>query len=444
MGIPPPWPDSLASGLRPGVKSIAAGPDSSFFSCGSAKPLFVKESAMSEEPRGYQFRLRDLLALFVVFALVWALCAPGIITTRITSLRISCRNAIRYLPIAVHNYNDAQKSLPPLYFSGFPQEGLAADVKAGDADDPRNPQNILNPANPAVADQYSFLVRLMPYIEEDASYKQISRASNKFTLKRSRVTIPNPAGGTYRNSKVSLEQLPISAFICPSYSGDCSNTGRYSVVDPAKSVYGVTNYIATPATAQQRFCQEAPDSVAEGVIIPGKLSRGISMAGICDGTSKTIMMCESKEGMNPQPVNGQAPPNCNSWSDPRCVWACGFPVEFTTGTAVDKGKASTPPCILTGPKGHYFQGISPPNDNVTALNYGPDATLKNPVFYNTTAEPLRWWGPSSDHTGDVVIVAFADSSVMELVSSMVHPRVYIAMLSRRGGDDPAGDYSDRD
>ncbi|MDX1964793.1 MAG: DUF1559 domain-containing protein [Pirellulales bacterium] len=383
---------------------------------------------MSRSLRTRGFTLVELLVVIAIIGILVALLLPAIQMARQAALRNSCRNAIRQLAIAAHNYNDAQKSLPPLYFCGFPQVGLTGNA-ALDPNDVNNPQNILNPANTKVVEQYSWIIRMMPYIEEDATYKQLSTTSNKFTAKRSVLKIKNPAGG---NADVPIEQLPLQAVICPSYSGDSQNTGNFGTGGTA-AVYSVTNYIALPATAHQRFCKDQ-NNVADGVIVPGRQSRGISMAGVSDGTSKTILCTESKEGVT---FGTAAPVNCNNWTNPQCVWACAFPVAFTAGTSGDNSVANAAPAFTTGTTGLVYKPITPAANDQTAMNYGPNGSQPMPLYYNFAtgaAAPNRWWGPSSDHTGDVVIHAFVDSSVTELVSSSVSTRVYYALTTRRGGE----------
>jgi len=112
------------------------------------------------------YTLRDLL---IAVAAVAVLLAVGMMFLEkirhagSSARRNACRSYIKQLAVAVANYEDAHKYLPALSFR------YAAN----------GPSDF--PADPSIRDaQYPWTVSLLPYIEEDELYQQISKASRGF------------------------------------------------------------------------------------------------------------------------------------------------------------------------------------------------------------------------------------------------------------------------
>ena len=201
---------------------------------------------------------------------------------------------------------------------------------------------------------YSWLVKLLPALEESATYNLISGASNKFSFPAFAVIGGSPkagattgpgvryaAGGAGMNtwwrhfSTIDLDQVR-----CPSFAGDSlAPAGTFPGWDKCSSMYmpvamngpttpwGVvtTNYKAMTAThfgclqnpnvnppAFDGINSEAPN----GVIVPpvNASSQGTAIRSITDGTSKTIVIAESKEQ------------NYSSWYDGTASWVVAVPI----------------------------------------------------------------------------------------------------------------------
>jgi len=163
------------------------------------------------------------------------------------------------------------------------------------------------------------------------------------------------------------------------------------------------------------------------MIIPDKLSRGQSMARMADGTSKTAVLCESREEAK------------SNWYTPQQAFVCGFLPEDTK--PIDEEKSQFYPYF--GADG--WVGI--PGNDRTALNYGPlppgamegkklvlpDGKVQ--AYNGDAKDPLaRDWGPSSVNRGGVVIHGMGDGSVQEVVDLQVEPKVYFSTITTRGGE----------
>ncbi|HUQ71042.1 MAG TPA: DUF1559 domain-containing protein [Planctomycetaceae bacterium] len=64
------------------------------------------------EPRG--FTVIELLVSMTVVAILIALMTPAVQQVRETARRIQCRNHLKQLTLAIHNFHDRENALPPL------------------------------------------------------------------------------------------------------------------------------------------------------------------------------------------------------------------------------------------------------------------------------------------------------------------------------------------
>ena len=135
--------------------------------------------------------------------------------------------------------------------------------------------------------------------------------------------------------------------------------------------------------------------------------RGARIGDLADGTSKTVLLGESKEE------------RYNSWYDGATAWMSALPLDTVLNPIDSDGDRL------------WDTGAT-----VSALNYGPDPTNPQQNFiYNPTlgASGLtREWGPSSEHSG-IIIHAFADRHTQS-VTNEVDWNIYCAIVTRQGNE----------
>jgi type II secretory pathway pseudopilin PulG len=335
------------------------------------------------------FTLTELLVVVLIVVFLLAMLVPALNVSRGPSQRNACTNNIRQLAIAVNNYMDSYKKLPMICREGQP---IATELVAGanklcavpGTDDPIAQDD---------GTDYSFFVKLLPYIEEGNLYNEISANSTKFSAtpyeKSIRIKL--------NNKSVHPSQVEISTIRCPGFAGDTYSTAPEFSRFVEKNSDGnaatraaVSNYVATMASD----LKHVTDGDADGMIVPGKQ---VLPKHIKDGLSRTIVLCETKESAY------------SSWYDASCSWVIATPPSVAIDSSTDRNTL-------------VAVGYGPTTDDSDRL-YLPKRFWKN--------QTDRAWGPSSDHGGGVVMHAYGDAGTRPLKMD-VDPYVYRALITRAG------------
>ena len=205
---------------------------------------------MSPPDRGRRgFTLIELLVVIAIIAILIGLLLPAVQKIREAANRMKCSNNLKQLGLAVHNHHDTAGKLPPAY-----------DARTG----------------------LSWHVLILPYIEQDNLFRQFDQ------------THPSVSHAIVgRNTPHGLVKIP--TYQCPSSPlrnqafGAPNNTNGPSDLIPATTGPRGTN----PATGQP---YPVGTALHEGVPAArsGAFQRDgdITLAGITDGTSNTMMVAE--------------------------------------------------------------------------------------------------------------------------------------------------------
>lgn len=332
------------------------------------------------------FTLVELIVVILIILMLIALLLPARRTVGEAARRNNCSNAVRQILLATLNHENATGRFPNV------MNGAAA-VSTID---------VHGPAPFANDDGYSFHVTLLSYMEENLLFDKISNAS---------VGFQEPINSqVFQQGSSSVWDQPVELLICPSFPGENLALGRYRPVTKPQ----VSNYHAMVAGCVNGTQQEFGDldPATGGIIVTRQTApKGLGMDDITDGTSKTIMLTESRSE----------------------VWTAWFSGVSTATVAIPPDVATCDRMATSEVDPAAFPKLP------SGLNYGrrsSDTTGIQPYFW-ASRKDQRDWGPSSAHAGNVVMTGYADGHVKGL-NAGINATTYF-WLSTRGGGEPADD-----
>ena len=240
----------------------------------------------SRSARRNGFTLVELLVVIAIIGVLVGLLLPAVQAAREAARRMSCSNNFKQIGLALHNYHSA--------YNKFPMAG-GGTIEGGPANGPST-KYWYNSSIVANQMQLSALVGLLPFIEQQALWDQIS---NPLQLSAT-VTFPamGPTPDTADGDLYTPYLTEIKTFRCPSDPGfglPADGRTNYATCygDSAyMNNYGNRDYYleygGTCCGYGGRFVEHA--QAADRGMFP--IHRQFGFRDILDGTSNTIAMGE--------------------------------------------------------------------------------------------------------------------------------------------------------
>ena len=330
------------------------------------------------------FTLIELLAVIAIIGVVLAMLLPAVQQAREAARRTQCRNNLRQLGLAVHQYMDANRVLPPsfCYSSTLPQP---------------------------VVGSWSIHGRLLPFLDQSNAYRQIQLD----------VDWDDPI-----SQATGVPQMRFPVFACPSdplggsihYAGPdegyvfpvnyAFNFGSWFVFDPASNRGG------------------------DGVFHPNSC---LDTGSITDGLSNTLCAAEVKS-YQPYFRNtsdpGPVPPK-----DPSVITPFAAGAEMKLGPNRDDNEGHTEWC--DGPIHESgFTTVFPPNKFVPYRHFDGrtyDIDYTSRYEGTSTTQPTYAAVTARSHHTGIVQCLLMDGSV-RAVNQSVSLSIWRALGTRSGSE----------
>lgn len=204
------------------------------------------------------FTLIELLVVIAIIAVLIALLLPAVQQAREAARRTQCKNNLKQLGLALHNYHETAGCFPPSYLI---QPGGSATMGA---------------ASPTTGDAgpgWTALAMLLPQIEQANLYNSLN------------INLPS-----WHASNAAFVQRQIPAYLCPSA---LNGTGVYPVVNSGGTVlatFARGNFVASAGRIDV-WDETAADlsSIADGVFYRNSRT---AIRDITDGLSTTVFFGE--------------------------------------------------------------------------------------------------------------------------------------------------------
>ncbi len=193
------------------------------------------------------FTLIELLVVIAIIGLLVALLLPAVQQAREAARRTQCRDHLKQLALALHNYHDAHQTLP----SGYVYR----------------PDFSTSPPNNGAG--FSWGAMILPYIEQSSVYHELNW----------NVAIYHAANETPRKRHLKV-------FLCPN---DSKSDGGFLEMGPLPEYYAMASYVACFGPPDLDDTQEKRD---------GMFSRNsrTRFGDVTDGLSNTLMLGERENG----------------------------------------------------------------------------------------------------------------------------------------------------
>ncbi|ODA28262.1 DUF1559 domain-containing protein [Planctopirus hydrillae] len=358
-------------------------------------------------PRSRGFTLIELLVVIAIIAVLIALLLPAVQQAREAARRTQCRNNLKQLGLAMHNYHD-QSNMFPMSTTRVTGSGQSTTTAA------------------------SWIVRLFPMMDQATAYNTLVFTDNDFTMERGK----NRAWQTMNSLRVAGLNCPSSPL--PTTRTQNTNTATRNlpstVTIPTSISIQTTNYVGISGAYDAPGGGTANDTIWEGAhgrqVWNGIINppiKGFSTVGlqkVTDGSTNTVMVGEQGDYRN----------SCDSNSPPQPK---GPLVDMRTSNSSGGLWAGGPGGEDSVDQYYGFWGnvtsFRPPGGiNYNADCQGPFGSM--PYWYG---DPGYHYVFSSTHTGGAHFL-FADGSVRFLSQNM--SQSILSALCNKNDNTPVGEF----
>jgi prepilin-type N-terminal cleavage/methylation domain-containing protein len=281
------------------------------------------------QPIRKAFTLIELLVVIAIIAILVALLLPAVQQAREAARRSQCKNNLKQVGLALHNYHDVFRRFP----IGSVQHLVPPNVSGSGL---------------------SWMVGLLPYLEQSTLF-------NKFEMNASN----NGAGNNSVNGPL-VDGVIIPVYLCPSSPIPALYpiSGYQHMQAHYVGISGATNSDGFPADRVQVCCTFRDNLISgDGLLIP---NASIPISKVPDGTSNTLVVGECSNyaydaNRTEKRVDGSYP---NSWY----TGASGAGIPPNYGTKFG------------------FMALAQPAKNITTIHFAPNSVF---VQGTTTAPGMN-------------------------------------------------------
>jgi prepilin-type N-terminal cleavage/methylation domain-containing protein len=363
--------------------------------------------------RARGFTLVELLVVIAIIGILVALLLPAIQAAREAARRMSCQSNLHNLALAVLDYENAKKGLPPAT-TAQPNDGEAWNqIDSG----PGNPSSIEH--------DFSWIVRVLPQFEEQALADQFKKDANQ--------KYDEPENDLINAGNPQAAQP--GSLLCPSDNAR-GRLYQSTINNSFGLIFGKANYAGYVSPIHVVCMRTHPGAFTNE---PTKLS------WVTDGTSHTLMLSEVRTRDVPRDCRGVW---AAAWTGGSILAYDMHPFNLSTGS-VDAGCGPTPhkrnmryiPTTYPDVDTEFPNSVS--DSNPDQVHECPPNEQKAARFDNMPCNKSApaWTGaaPRSNHTGGVN-AAHCDGSVF-WISNDVDIYLMGRMVSINDGQGEAEGFS---
>jgi len=261
-----------------------------------------------ERVASYGFTLLELLVVITIIAILVALLLPAVQQAREAARRNACRNNLKQLGIALHNYSDVNQRFPPGMIGKDPYSDLT------------------------VSHRTPFVVMILPYLDQASQFNEWNHEAD--------------FAGQLANFPTLLTVYQCSSdqsLTMAKSGGSGQNVGDH------KGNYGLNWGI-------HEYAEQAPGIPPKSRFAPFHIGYGAELRDITDGVSTTFAMLEIRQA--PSEIGQPKDRRGRIWNTASCTSQVSN--RYTPNSAMgDRGACfdrpnSGLPCVNNAPDGDDF------------------------------------------------------------------------------------------
>ena len=216
------------------------------------------------------FTLIELLVVIAIIAILIALLLPAVQQAREAARRTQCKNNMKQIGLALHNYHDVYGEFPCGWYDN--PDGSGGDVN-----------NIA---------AWAWTVMLMPYIDQAPLYNSLDPGRNDRDME-SIFTLPDA-------TRLAILRTPINSWLCPSDVAPELNEGRpfsWGTRNSDPRPVATTHYVGSLGSWTMNSDDRGRGFFTSAIIPPGgggRSSGGMRIRDITDGTTNTVAVSERR------------------------------------------------------------------------------------------------------------------------------------------------------
>ncbi len=224
------------------------------------------------QARRKAFTLIELLVVIAIIAILIALLLPAVQQAREAARRTQCKNNLKQMGLALHNYHDVFQQFPPSAIN--PGCAVCTSGPIGGTGLIRNTTAYL---------------LLLPYYDQAPLYNQINFSlatdiADWHGVGYGGVTNPSSLWLTATGATVALKCPSDTSYADPNTIG----AGAYGITNGTRVSYGLVSH-----TTEYSFATWYKQDTANGKGIFGGFNGAARIADVNDGTSNTMAMIET-------------------------------------------------------------------------------------------------------------------------------------------------------
>lgn len=264
------------------------------------------------------FTLIELLVVIAIIAILIALLLPAVQQAREAARRSTCKNNLKQIGLALHNYHDTFRTFPP---ATVRRKGATTEWETS---------------------MISWQARILPYMDQGPLFNKIDWNAE-------------PGNSGTANTEARKHEMP--AYRCPSDPGNRGKTGQTS--------YGPTNYVTSTADSGGYAAGGGTyQNNGRSVMF---LNSKTQLRDIEDGSSNTMFVAECVVAHPHSNVNATSGTVCTgtadqkrrgySWFYGREMWTWSYTTLIGPNSDLQECAQSTGGTSLLGARSKHVGGV---------------------------------------------------------------------------------------